>query len=130
MSRTIRRHLAPALALAALAVTAISRPGLAQTAERAFLNQIPATVGPITVPGSPRGAGATRLDGEVALLGRTRNLPTWDLRPGSSLLAQIFEGPVIDGERALLGRWPVTQPRTSGDWAGRSRQSEQRREGA
>jgi hypothetical protein len=127
MLRTTWHHFAPALVLATLAALALSRPetAAAQAGERALLNQVP-TVDFVAIglPNSPIGSGNAEIDGETALLGRSRNLHTWDLRLGTGLLAQDNQSVPVDGERALLGRWPQVQPRHAGDWARRSAKAE------
>jgi hypothetical protein len=122
MLRTTRNHFAPALALATLATLALSRPetAAAQAGERALLNQV-STVDFVAVglPNSAIGTGNAEIDGEIALLGRSPNLRTWDLQMGTGLLAQDNQSVPIDGERALLGRWPVSPRQDLGDWAHR-----------
>ena len=121
MSRMTRNHFAPAFALATLAA-ALIRPDTvsAQAGDRALLNQVPtADFVAIGLPESPIATGSDKIDGAIALLGQSPNLHTWDLRLGSGLLAQADKSAPIDGERALLGRWPVSQRQTMEDRAHR-----------
>jgi hypothetical protein len=119
MSRMTRNHFAPAFALATLAA-ALIRPDTvsAQAGDRALLNQVP-TVDFVAIglPDSPIATGSDKVDGAIALLGQSPNLHTWDLPHGTGLLAQADKSAPLDGERALLGRWPVSQRQTMGDWA-------------
>jgi hypothetical protein len=127
MSGTARTHFAPALSLAVLAAIGLIRPGAASgqtvTGARALLNQTAAatalTAAFNPIPGSPTRTGTEPVAGERALLGRTETVATWELQLGTALMAQAGGEIRIDGERALLGRWPVTEPRYSGNWAKR-----------
>src|SRR5215207_6874518 len=121
MSRMTRNHFAPAVALAALAA-ALIRPDTvsAQAGDRALLNQVPSVdFVAIGLPDSLIATGSDKIDGAIVLLGQISNLHTWDLRLGTGLLAQADKSAPIDGERALLGRWPVSQRQTMEDWAQR-----------
>jgi hypothetical protein len=121
MSRTTRNHLRPALALVALAAAGLIRPdiGSAQNGHRALLNQVSIEIGPDVTSDSPLALADREIDGEIALLGRTQDLHTWELQLGTGHLAHETEFAPIDGERALLGRWPVSPRQDLGDWADR-----------
>jgi hypothetical protein len=122
MLRTSLIHLAPALALVAIAGAGLVQPqvGLAQTvtADQALLNRTAAELptGLNAIPGSPINTGDNEGGGDRALLGRTETPRTGELHLGTARLAG--EVP-IQGERALLGRWPAPQPRRPEGWAQR-----------
>jgi hypothetical protein len=124
MSRSSFIHLAP-LALAAIAGAGLAQPstGAAQavTAEQALLNQTPASMQEPTAPFSTVSSGSlpsggNQVSGDRALLGRVELPSGLERYFGTDSLADAL----IDGERALLGRWPVQPNRQSGDWAGRA----------
>jgi hypothetical protein len=75
----------------------------AQVAERALLNRTPISYGTARTSASETagtdGASVLHITGERALLG------TVEHHPGPAALAGATHTP-IDGERALLGRWP------------------------
>jgi hypothetical protein len=127
MSRSSFIHLAP-LALAAIAGAGLIQPstGSAQavTTEQALLNQ---TVAQTEVSAAYRATpdrsiqiGNADVAGDRALLGRVEAPSAWEWYFGTVSLAET----AIDGERALLGRWPLVQSRRSGDWAQRGAERE------
>jgi hypothetical protein len=126
MSRTARNHLSRTIALAGvLAMASLIQPQVGQAQahgpEQAFLNRTPAGTG-LTPEFSAHPTSYTgpaviiELSGERALLGRTDPLRISGLDLSSTAVAPAPEALPIDGERALLGRLPVSQPRRSGDW--------------
>jgi hypothetical protein len=90
--------------------------------ESAFLNRTP------TGAGIETGFTASQIDpgngtdfgGEKALLGRTEGLRIWEPGLLSTAVTSAADAPPLDGERALLGRWPVSQPHRPGSWAQRA----------
>jgi hypothetical protein len=125
MSRRTRIHLAQALALVAIGTAGLARPGnsFAQTGSGAdaLLNRSAAAQGDVaafnTIPRSPIGTGSNEVAGELALLGRMETPHTRELQLGT--ISQVIDEAPIDGNRALLGRWPVVHPRYTEDWAQR-----------
>lgn len=120
MSGKTRIHLAT---LAVLIGTGLLRPshGAAQSVsgDEALLN--------VTAPATEAGRALTALPspsfdnrngsipGDRALLARTEAPSGWDWSRVGESLASV----AVDGERALLGRWPAAPARLSEDWARR-----------
>jgi len=111
MSRNTR-SLVPALTLATLAAIGLARPVLAQTGDRAFLNRVPVAVEnqPVTMADEAIVSKPSSIDAARALLGRVES-------SAAAILVLAVESAPIDGERALLGRWPAFQSRRPGVWA-------------
>lgn len=114
MFRTLLVHISPRLALVALASAGLVQPkiSLGQTGkgDGALLNRtaISAELSPVftTISAARIHDGSNALAGESALQGRAQTPPTRGGHSDASLASTVDLIPV-NGERALLGRWPV-----------------------
>jgi hypothetical protein len=115
MFRTLLVHITPRLALVAVASAGLLQPrislGQAAKGDGALMNRtvISTELSPAFTAFSPAQIhdGSDPLEGEGALQGRVQTPPTSG--HSDAALAAVDLIPV-NGERALLGRWPVEKP--------------------